>query len=191
MPRTMKSKYEGKIEGERMREITSERRRRCIATRRRLERERREAHLSEACPDTRDTRIEFDHRIRIHETRDLSWITLVLRLISSPLFLTRPCYGRADGFFSSLLYRFNVDVEKNTPKISFASEIRHSNALIISEKMFIIIKYERKELRSNSTCKTLLGYIERSYFLASREREKTLSFDIYTRERPRLLALYL
>lgn len=134
MPRTTKSKYEGTIEGERMREITSERRRRCIATRRRLERERREAHLSEACPDTRDTRIEFDHRIRIHETRDLSWITLSHLEAYSPSSLP---------VIDAPFPRFSIDLtsKKSAPKISFTSETRRFNTLIIFEKMFIIIRY--------------------------------------------------
>lgn len=72
--------------------ITSERRRRCIATRRSLERERREAHLSEACPDTRDTRIEFDHRIRIHEIAIFLGSLSSRGLFPPSLSLLRPCY---------------------------------------------------------------------------------------------------
>lgn len=37
-------------------------------------------------------------------------------------------------------------------------------------------------MRCNSTCKILLGYVERSYFLASREKEDSLFRYRYSRK---------
>lgn len=143
MPRTTKSGYERKMEGEgeRKNKRNYERKEKMlhIDEEKTRKRERREAHLNEACPDTRDTRIEFDHRIRIHETRDLSWIILVSRLI---LFLSPSPVTVIDAFFPCI---DSTLTDKSTaPKISFASETRRSDALIF-EKMFMIIRYEKGE----------------------------------------------